>query len=156
MRIALLGAVILIIAVAALSYSGFCCTQGRYLSDEEKINIAVQYFLAAYPPVIEHEVVNPDGSRKQVTAPPPQAVRYRDVDEFFRLNPGCCEVVKEVKTSGGETLSLDFWNRLAGLSSSFVRVKYLVRYQDEQNTVRTHPVEAALAFSNCGHVWSGI
>ena len=96
---------------AVLSYNGFCFAQGRYLTDEERIRSAVEAILASYPrityaydvlPKPGYEVVRDktrccaqgdasrfDGSKGGTAIDASQLIPYRDIEEFFAVNPDC-------------------------------------------------------------------
>jgi hypothetical protein len=162
MRLALGAAVFLVLAstlfVAGLSFSGFCFEERRYLTDEEKINIAVLHVLRFYPPIMRKEIVAEGDERKEIlTGGRPKApIPYRDLKEFREVNPNCCRVVMQANHSGGEVGDVAFWQRLFGLTSCFVEVKYLVRYRDATGMVHFYTTETFPAISNCGYLWSGI
>jgi hypothetical protein len=46
---------------AGLNYSGFCLEQRRYLTDREKIEIAIGRILRSYPPTLMQVITHPDG-----------------------------------------------------------------------------------------------
>ncbi len=112
-----------------LVYSGYCFSQGRYLSDKEKIEIVVRKILARYPG--------------------PEDLAYRDLEDFFALNPNFCTVTKEFNDGDG-VASIPFWSRILGLASDFVNVQYSFRYRDEDGTERQKLSKTHHAITSCG------
>lgn len=143
--------------LATLSYSGYCFSERRYLSDQERIERAVTFVLASMtPPVARYDISPVDKRRKTFQEGTRDYVPYRSVHEFFELNPNCCVVVDRFTYRGGETYIPNFWNRLTGAVSAVISMKYQVRYRDKDGAVHVEYAEAAPAISSCGHVWSGI
>ena len=148
----------LLFFVARLSYSGYCFKEKRYLSDEEKINLAVQHVVRFYPPNIPYEIVVENGEQKKIRTgrSPKNSLPYRDLKEFLELNPNCCRVVMRANFSDGERYIVEFWDRLFGRTSCLVEVKYFVRYRDDAGVAHSYPAETFPAISNCGYLWNGI
>jgi len=155
---------------AVLSYNGFCFAQGRYLTDEERIRSAVEAILASYPrityaydvlPKPGYEVVRDktrccaqgdasrfDGSKGGTAIDASQLIPYRDIEEFFAVNPDCCRFAREGLY--GELGSVDFWTRVGGYSAGFVSAKYRVRYRDADGKVRSKFSAVSWSFTACG------
>lgn len=133
---------------AGLNYSGFCLEQRRYLTEREKIEIAIERILRSYPPTLIQVVTHPDGRQVDRYFQPERPVPYRSVDEFLQVNPECCEVTtrEHPKISG----SISLGNRLFGITSANVRVRYQVRYLDASGRMITEIMEPYIAISNCG------
>lgn len=136
-----------------LNFLGFCFTDKRFLSDQEKTNIVVREVLAAYPrpgeTVNQVSVVNGVQVWTRVKVSPENLIPYRDINEFFSQNPDCCKVTK-VYHDGEGLVALDFVDRICGRVSDFVEVKYFVRYRDEQGVERKKSIRTFPAISNCG------
>ena len=73
--------------LARLNYTGYCHAEGKYLTDGEKIRMAVADELKRYPPAISSAYVG--GKKLPIAANP---IHYQDVNDFLRLNPACCSV----------------------------------------------------------------
>lgn len=142
--------------IARLSYSGYCFAEGRYLSDAEKVRVAVADVLKKYPPSVELRKHHPD-AKIVGYLPPEKPIFYRDVDEFLALNPGCCAITlrrKELEDSGAR-----FEDKLTGTVSSFVGMDYWVLYWDDDNKEQAIKTEGYLPLSNCGKPvrwWTGL
>ena len=135
-----------------LNYSGYCFEQKRYLTDQEKIDIVVTQMLRSFPPNLNEPVQLPDGRRAIRFFTPKNATRFQSIDEFYALNKDCCEVtdyVKWDKAHPGEKIPL--LQRLAGMVSSYVRIRYQLHYKNEDGEDITREIEGYSAISNCGH-----
>ena len=135
----------------ALNYSGFCFKEFRFLSDEEQINIAVQYVLNRYPKkgdvTFYYLPGNREGERK--LAWPEDPVPYKDMEEFFLVNPSCCKVGREYQSLGGRD-SISFWGCVTGTETAIVGVRYLLRYKDGSGVIQSELKEVFPKISNCG------
>jgi hypothetical protein len=144
----LLGAVLCLLAVAGLNHSGFCWRQGRYLSNDERILLAVQEVIRLYPPTIPR-VVN--GGAEIEFRRVESAIPYASVNDFLTSNPNCCDI----RSTGLQGFPRGFWNSVAGRNAGYVHVRYLVRSRRDGDETRVHH-EMAVAISNCGRAWSGV
>jgi hypothetical protein len=61
-----------------LNFTGFCYSQGRYLSDQELVEIA-----------IKRNVPSLSGTRESTGNN-----MYTSLEDFYRQNPDCCELAK--------------------------------------------------------------
>lgn len=146
------GVSALVVTYLALNYMGFCFKECRMLTEEEKISIAIDYVLGAYPPVID---LYKGGEGDLVSAGrglPDKPIYYSSVAEFISVNKNCCRVTR----NGREGYTTRLEHRLVGSSNAFVEVRYAVRYLDENKAVRSEARVDFIAISNCGHPWSGI
>lgn len=80
-----------------LNYTGYCFKRHRYLTDQEKIDIAVTQMLRSFLPNLKEPVQLPDGRRATRFFTPKNATRFQSIDEFYALNKDCCEVTDYVK-----------------------------------------------------------
>lgn len=137
-----------------MNYNGYCHAEGRYLSDEERINSAVQYVLDRYPPTISKQIeVNDNGvvQKRDYWYAPEKPVMYKDINDFMLINPECCRI----GMSAGESGPANVLDRLTGYVSSYVIVRYKVRYLEEKN--EKYAMDGtAVAIKNCGRAWSGL
>lgn len=131
-----------------LNYSGFCHEQRRFMTNQERIEIVVRRILSSYPPTLKTYVTRPDGQRAIQWERPEKAIPYESVEEFFAVNPDCCEVTLQQHPKQGGTVPL--LERLSGDTAANVRVRYQVRYLDENEQLKTEYVESYWAVSNCG------
>ncbi len=149
---------VLLTVILSLNYLGFCYSQKRFLSDEEKLNIVVKEILASEAERFKYykRVISLDKNnerRMQLEKEyPGEPVPYRDINEFFFLNPGCCAVGTEL-TFEGAISHLSHWNRLVNTISLVVTIKYLKRYRDNEGVIQTKPVKHDWLITNCGNIW---
>ncbi|HSC74692.1 MAG TPA: hypothetical protein VLB90_00460 [Pseudomonadales bacterium] len=134
---------------AGMNYTGYCHAEGRYLSDEEKIDLAIRDILQTYPPVLTENAVGVIHSKR-----PENPVYYTDITEFKSSNNNCCNITQVGPEGKNDRASL--YSRITGRISGFVHVKYLVRYKDEQGTGLSKSIDTYPAITNCGAIWSGI
>ncbi|MGN5220455.1 hypothetical protein [Aeromonas veronii] len=149
---ALLFSGFLLVLFLSLNYYGFCFKECRKLSEKEQISIAIDYLLKIYPPVID---VYKESNGKAVVAErniPSNPIYYGNAAEFAYLNKDCCRVTRTARK--GYAVRLE--HRLLGSASTFVEVRYEVKYVDKSNIVRSVKKVNYVAISNCGNPWSGI
>ncbi len=132
-----------------MNYTGYCHAQGRYLGEDELINVAVREVLNHYPPtiVVHSEKIGNTGNTRQIYALPENPVFYADVNEFMQLNPNCCAL--SMRT--GEGRRPWFLDRIFGKISSYVLLEYSVRYV-ENGIEKNYPDSTAVAVENCGEI----
>lgn len=115
--------VLILFAYGSLNYSGFCFKKMRYLSDDEKIRMAISYInRATYFYNIEGAYYsNGRPNRYQKTVP------SESIDLFLQQNPNCCTLIPK---NGGyyDDPAPTFWMRVFGKFNYGVRVKYVKRY----------------------------
>lgn len=135
-----------------MNYNGYCHAEGRYLSDEERINSAVQYVLASYPQSVSNVevIVNDAFQRGPNWVKPKQTIKYKDVGEFLEINLNCCELSMALGVEAEPTSLLD---RITGYISTFVIVRYKIRYLDDDNIEKYNDGGQAVSIKNCGQAW---
>lgn len=123
---------------------GECIWAGRVLSDDEKIRAAVHYLLKDYPPAAIRTQTSETSWRND---PPQNPVFYKDLSEFFRLNPDCCTVTKMRNSDEGTPDPIAY---VMGTFSGFARINYYVRYLDGGGSPHSALSENSIPISNCG------
>lgn len=131
-----------------LNYFGFCFKRLGFISNEEKISIAVEYVISTYPPVM-----NTRKSGERYRERPGSPIDYQSVSQFMRENPDCCKIIR-VQERTGYKAPMEY--RLLGSISDFVEVNYKVKYLDENKKATSKDATTYVAISNCGHPWSGM
>ena len=131
---------------SAWNYAGYCRDQGRLLTKDERIAIAIDYVLQTYPPSIRL----PLGSRN--LARPEKPIAYFSEANFRAENPNCCEEVSQLPE--GEAPGL--FAKTMGRFATFVRVKFRVKYRTESGAEEAQLAESYVAITNCGRPWNGI
>lgn len=129
-----------------LTNNGYCHAQGKYLTDEEKIRVALKDELKKYPPSVIRTPNDPTkGGNLTVPSNP---IYYRDVDEFLSLNPDCCKVSPTEAFTEGSTVTL--LEKLTGTATSVIETNYLVRYRGEDGLEHSIKTTPSLHITNCG------
>jgi hypothetical protein len=122
----------LVIASACLLelmvYTGFCFKQFRYISDEDKIRIAIEYVIKE--------------NRKTVAQYKERAVAYpfNTADEFFASKPISCGAFSGLKKD------LDWLKKIRGDLSSYVLLEFMGVYKGSPRKV-----VAGIEITNCGN-----
>lgn len=155
--------IVFLIIFGTLNYKGFCFKQVRYLSDEEKLNIAI----------VRIGDINRKKPRcwsshgksvKSINRNYDECVvPYSSIEEFLQANPVCCKLLKPgdyFDDSGGPGP----WTRLFGTWNYGVKVQYVEKrfetpFKDKKNDniVReyTAPKIGIIYFNNCGEECEG-
>lgn len=152
---------VLLTVILSLNYFGFCYSQKRFLSDEDKLNIIVKNILASEVKSFEYykRVISLDKNnerRLQLEKEyPGEPVSYRDINEFFILNPQCCTVSDKYIIGGDEysIVHITIWSRLIRAVSLVITIKYLERYRDSEGIMHTKPSSHDWVIDNHGDVW---
>jgi hypothetical protein len=120
------------ILLGGMTYSGFCFKELRYISDEEKIRIAIAYILKENR---ENVVPYKDNSF---------LYPYKDVDDFLVSNPSCCQIWDGI---GGDTYWLE---KLFGKFAGCVYAEYLGTHK------KTSKTKSLIVITNCGKPWDAL
>ncbi len=130
---------------ASLNYSGFCISQGRYLSDEEKIRIVI--ISGNSQDTIPVEIEKEGHKHWQENY---KQIKYKDVNEFFDKNPDCCKV------NGGGPYDLgapSFFDRITGYDSGdVVTINARANYIDENGNKQSIMLKSDSVLTNCGQM----
>lgn len=149
--ILMLGATI---TAASLTYSGFCMSGMRYVSDEEKIHNVVAGIvsnLIAAKDTPRRFVVRTDN--RWVDYPESRIIPYESAEQFFRENENCCSV--GMRPGESHSARRTFLRRLFGRVSDFVNVRYQLRFVDAEGVNRSMDVDAQIAIGACGVTYRG-
>lgn len=166
MRLLLLPPLALIIFLAGygvLNYNGYCFKEGRFLSDQEKYRLVVGEMVRNGAPFVPVKPIPPgrsfwsDQLGDKVSHwiveghdGPVEPIYYRSADEFFAINPDCCEMRSYLSTGEGGFV-YGFWDRAFGdCSGGVVRVMGLVRYRDQSGAVHRFYHAYEVPLNNCG------
>ncbi|BCM25594.1 hypothetical protein ZMTM_18530 [Methyloradius palustris] len=145
---------LLILLFLTLNCFGFCYQKLRFLSDHERIEIAVSRLLNFYEgSEISGTVNSPvyiinDSDHKKIY----DQVPYSSLEEVFEKNPNCCEVSRVAKVSEGK-LTVNAWGCLTGLSPYFVtgKIALKIKVGDE---IKAGYSEFSYYISSCGTLYS--
>ena len=143
----------ILLIVLLLNCFGFCWREFRFLSDKERIEIAVQKALnfykgSGYWGRFENLIDNESPfDRKRY-----ERIPYKDSKEFFAINPNCCEVSRSAKISEGR-LKISVLGCMFGNSSPyFVSGKVIVNYK-EDGQIKTGIGTFTYYVSSCGKLY---
>jgi hypothetical protein len=108
------GLVVLVTCLAPfyLNYNGYCWDTHRFITDEELIEAAIKSVISSN---------NAERTLEEEKWP----IHYRDVDDFRRVNPECCQLRGHLGDDGPRPMS--FTNRILGSEHEFVTVRWLLR-----------------------------
>lgn len=129
-----------IVSAPALSYNGFCFSQGRFLSDQEHVGIAISRIMA----LPCYQLMSPTFQ----CVPP---IPYRDAADFRARNPDCCKIVRhnsDFAGSGVVTLS----QQLFGYAARSVLVDFKISYVEADGRPRDTVGHGLIVVGNCGDV----
>ncbi len=134
------------------NYMGYCQFFDDRMSDEEAVDIVVRRALKFYPPVVD--VYKLDGNQRKLVDRyrPDDYVKYEGIEEFYKANPGCCNVVEYTYNGDDPGVMAKIMGRFRG----WVRLEYRVDFKSEGGELLSSMKRTHRAVANCGSVWSGI
>ena len=122
------------------NYYGYCLAEGKFLSNEEKIDAAINYINSRdRVPIIS-------GNEIQYLV----QIRYSSVSDFKAKNPDCCQVGMSGFYS--ETWPPTFKERVEGRYGDRVKVKFQLNYIDKNGVSSSKPEEWDYVIENCGGI----
>jgi len=148
---------------------GFCQAENRRLTDQERIEKVVTEVLKNYPQVTHGETVpksefdfadgewwlpsgKADGGGHKMKSPS-HPEPYKDIKEFFELNPDCCYITQSYRSKIAELSgSISDWDRITGKYAAIVVVKWKLRYWDGDGLAQAKEYEWGLTEDNCGNI----
>ncbi|MBN8957830.1 MAG: hypothetical protein J0H17_14855 [Rhizobiales bacterium] len=124
----------------ALSYSGYCFAEHRYLSDDEFMNAAMR---EAGSTKFIQGTSHKDGRLfiRTITLVP-----YPDIAKFKATNPNCCAFVS-FDDYADNVRSTSFWDQVAGLTARAVRARFQMFPEDDATPFLTTKY---FMLTNCG------
>lgn len=137
----------MLIGSGALNYTGFCWSEKRWLSSQEKINVAVSEVIRKRSVNVSEEASSSVLKYRVI-----RGVPYGSKEEFFSVNPNCCDLVGRAE-DGFRPLLIE---KLFGNFSCMVRVRFKFRYIDEAGVLRERFEEEFPVIKNCGIAWDGV
>ncbi len=150
---------IFLTAILSLNYLGFCFGQNRFLSNEEKRDLVIEYVIKGEKANLEyfrHVKAMAKSDKYRLYAEQNlgnEPIPYRDIEEFLALNPNCCQVTLNYITTGYEANPISCWERLTGWSA-IVGIRYVSRYRDNKGIAQVKKIEIFPSISNCGElIW---
>lgn len=129
--------IIIFVFIPALNYSGMCIPEGRWLSDEEKINKVVALILVHSKST---KNINFFLKNKQL-----------EVAEFIRSNPNCCAINPD--TGPYDLPPPSFFDRITGFNAAEpITVDFMAHYKDKNNKESESKVHTETLLTNCGAI----
>lgn len=111
-----------------MNYYGYCSETGHRLSDKQRLDVAVRHYLGNQR--IDHiEIFQQEGLSSDVGSSIYHLNRYKDVEEFFNVNPDCCEL----KYGGGNVPVVGFWARSRGVGNGYFNFYHKINYIDSRS-----------------------
>jgi hypothetical protein len=149
----LLIAGMLYLPKAILLYSGYCWEEGRYLTNQEKIDIAVKEVINQQSRRWSYDyTVNEAGGKVYLRNEKRETFRYSNLKEFYALNQNCCDFL-DIYLSGETYINIPFIERISGHLNTSIRVFYIYYYDEKNNNIPIYE-ETCFALSNCGKLWT--
>jgi hypothetical protein len=144
---------------AGLHKVGVCISEGRILSDDEKIESA---FSDIYRSVTSRESIAVHINTREDKSFP-QYNPYSDAKDYMSHHPHCCEIVRRnysttYQSKDSSSVSGDdfkyvpssFWEWVYGFNRYLVRAAYHTFYIDNNNNIRETVRAEFGAVNNCG------
>lgn len=97
LKYTVLIALCLLVGRMGLNYTGYCYEQGRYLTNQEKIDIVVIEILKNFPAVPQQPLIAPNGSKIPQYFLPRDVTRAQSIEDFYAMHPNCCEVTDQAR-----------------------------------------------------------
>ena len=135
-----LGMVLLISPFYALHRNSFCIDQWRFVPDSEAIDAAVTE---------ELRYLDARGSMDGRKILP-----FKDKQEFLRLNPNCCKVLRGDEEREAYNF-MGFFSVISGYFGSAVEVKYVLKIADAEGRFVERLANPILIVSSCGRAGLG-
>lgn len=127
----------------AMNYTGFCWDQKRYLSEEERIRIAIKGINELDFVYIQDKAKNDGGDNFDY-------IRYKNVEEFLKQNPSCCRVLYSPYKDHVSPRRL--MDRIWGTSGGTVEINFKARYRDKRGKEKEGEATWYVNQQNCGTV----
>lgn len=133
---------VIIIKFVLGSYFNFCVMKMSFVTEQMKIEAAVEYLLNHYAPIIERREMREDGAgiNRSVQNNFEKLALYQSVEDFMQQNPHCCVLFRE-KTGRY------FFN-----FGDAVEITYHIKYI-ENNKEKIDTAYGLLNVDSCGNVW---
>lgn len=149
----LLTASVFFLPNAIMRYSGYCFEQERYLTSQEKFDLAATTIINRKEKTLHDDyTINEAGEKiryKRYIA----NYKYSNLAEFYALNPNCCFFLKQIEDGEARRYSIPWGKRISGRLNALIYVSYIFAF-DEQNHNRPIYGGAYFGISNCGKLLS--
>jgi hypothetical protein len=133
---------------------GYCVAEKRYLTDQEKCDIAVKEVIKERERYVSRYYYTLNEAGKQIRSE--RLIKqydYASMEEFYAMNSDCCRFVEEFWHPDRPPYTIPCEAKASGLLNTFITITYIFAY-DEYNSNK--PIEhiATFALSNCGKLWT--
>lgn len=152
-----------VLAYWSLNLSGFCFSQLRYLSDEQKIRMAIERLTSVNPsPELRPRTRGVVLSDKKYSHYRQVLRTYDSVEDFMQKNPNCCALVPKQESFSEDFIYPTFWDKITGAYNYGIRYRYtwsaLITPIDENGNegvpfVKEMKSTYGIEFGNCGCAW---
>lgn len=137
-----------------LLYLGYCLEEKRYLTDQEKCDIAAMAIVKEKDIYITHHYSRLSESGQKIWAE--RLVKkydYSSLKEFYELNPNCCKFVEKFEHPDRPPFAVPCGEKISGLLNTFVSITYIFAFNEQDSS---EPIELISTFglSNCGKLWT--
>lgn len=136
------------------NYQGYCGETDVRFSDPEKIDRAIEHLFIFYPKDERklNRFLKMEGLSQLELSSKKKPLLYKGVPDFLKINEDCCRVV--FRPTDVEAAPATIFEKMTGSVSSFVEIKYFLRYTDDLNKIHAKKSEVTYAINNCGVVWN--
>lgn len=154
-----------ILVISWLNYAGFCWHEFRFLSDSEKIDLAIGVVLAEWNQSVDRLNKSASGTES--------SRRYEKIanaNDFKRLYPNCCKLYTHYNSFAGrtaETMAMNnestglgqqvpLFAKLTGCIYGYIEIKWGVPIYSNHHLTFGPTIDRGTRVSNCGDVSSPI
>lgn len=136
------------------NYQGHCLETSLKTNDRTIINNAIANLFIYYPKDEKslRYFLRASGASDSAISLSSKPINYGSIAEFTKLNNDCCQILS--RPIDIEASPASFFERITGSVSSFVQVRYLLRYFDKAGQMQQRQMEVTYAVNNCGVVWN--
>ena len=136
--VAIVPVLAVLVVVSALNYSGLCLLEGRFLTEQELIDIGARDYLQRYLPLNYAQ-----------WEPADRPMAFSSIEDFMLKNPDCCSVTPTGRDDGEPSL----FDRLVGRFAGFAKIEYKL---EEALPGKPEKRVVWVAVTNCGKPWNGV
>lgn len=130
------------IVLPVLNYSGMCVSEGRWLSDDEKIRNILSVVTQNERIAIKTEKKGTQYFNK---------AKKESVDDFLENNSNCCAV--NPKSGPYDLPPPTFMQRVTGFNAAEpIEIKYQTSYVDENGDIKNTSTKEIYLLTNCGKI----
>lgn len=138
---------------AIMLYSGYCPKEKRYLTSQEKLEIAVADTVNRRVQLsFEDYTMNEAGEKIHSRKLIPQ-YRYSSLNEFYELNPNCCFFIENFQREARKFYT-PCGKKLTGELNVLIYISYIFAFRESDNS----PIYSGreLGLSNCGKLLTNL